>query len=68
LDPRQLLNLSLNWKSVFGSDFDASFFMTNALDEEYITFVSGLYNGAGAEFGVPGEPKMWGGRIKYNFN
>jgi iron complex outermembrane receptor protein len=67
LGARQLVNLNLGWKAIFGSPFDASFFMTNALNEKYYSYVAGLYSSAGQEFGVAGEPKMWGARVKYNF-
>lgn len=68
LSSHRLLNLNMGWKAVMGSQFDASLFMTNALNEKYISYVPGLYNQFGFEFDVTGEPKMWGGRIKYNFN
>jgi iron complex outermembrane receptor protein len=67
LSARQLLNLSAGWKAIYGSGFDASFFMTNALNKQYVTYVSGLYESVGAEFGTVGEPRMWGARLKYNF-
>jgi iron complex outermembrane receptor protein len=67
LGARQLLNLNLGWKGIFGSAFDASFFMTNALNEQYLSYVSGTYAGTGFESGTQGEPKMWGGRVKYTF-
>ncbi len=67
LPVRQLLNMNIGWKAIFGSPFDASFFVTNALNEEYNAYVSGLYNSAGAEYGVVGEPRMYGAKIKYNF-
>lgn len=64
---RQLLNLNLGWKAIYGSPFDATFFMTNALNENYYAFIPGLWHGAGAEFATTAEPKMWGARVKYNF-
>ncbi|HET8711993.1 MAG TPA: TonB-dependent receptor [Spongiibacteraceae bacterium] len=67
LPARQLLNLNVGWKAIYGSPFDAAFFMTNALNEKYRAYVAGLYDQTGAEFGVQGEPKMWGARVKYNF-
>ncbi|MFT3931401.1 MAG: TonB-dependent receptor [Spongiibacteraceae bacterium] len=67
LPPRQLLNLNMGWKAIFGSPFDAQLFMTNARDEEYNAYVAGLYVAEGAEFAVAGEPRMYGARIKYNF-
>jgi len=54
-------------EGIYGSGFDASIFVTNARDEEYRTYVSGLYTHLGAEFGTVGEPRMYGARIKYNF-
>lgn len=67
LDARQLLNLNAGWKGMYGSAFDTSFFVTNALNKKYINYVSGLYEHVGAEFGTVGEPRMWGVRAKYNF-
>ena len=63
----ELVNLNLTWKRIAGSRFDASLFMTNALDEEYTVYVPGLYNSVGAEFRQVGMPKMWGGRLRYSF-
>jgi outer membrane receptor protein involved in Fe transport len=63
----ELVNLNLTWKRIAGSAFDASLFMTNALDEEYTVYVPGLYNSVGAEFRQVGMPKMWGGRLRYSF-
>jgi len=67
LPARQLLNLNMGWKAIAGSPFDASLFMTNALNEKYPTYVPGVYDSLGMEFRVVGEPKMWGARVKYNF-
>ena len=57
----------MGWKAIFGSSFDTSLFVTNALNEQYRTYVAGLYKAAGAEFGTLGEPRMMGARIKYTF-
>lgn len=67
LPARQLLNLNAGWKAIAGSPFDASLFMTNALNEQYPSYVPGVYDSLGMEFRVVGEPKMWGARVKYNF-
>jgi iron complex outermembrane recepter protein len=67
LDSHRLVNLNMGWKAIAGSSFDASLFATNVLNEEYRTYVSGLYEQAGAEFGQVGEPRMYGARLKYNF-
>jgi iron complex outermembrane receptor protein len=62
-----VLNLNMNWIGIMGSNFDASLFMTNALDEEYTTYVAGLYHSMGFETRMVGTPKMWGARLRYNF-
>jgi iron complex outermembrane receptor protein len=67
LPARQLLNLNAGWKAIMGSAFDASLFVTNALNEEYATYNPGVYDSLGMGFQVVGEPKMMGARVKYNF-
>jgi iron complex outermembrane receptor protein len=67
LPSHRLLGLSANWKSIARSPFDASFFMTNAFNDEITTYVPGLYGQTGSEYRVVGEPRMWGVRLKYNF-
>ena len=67
LPVRQLLNLNAGWKAIYGSPFDASLFVTNALEEEYLAYTAGALNAGGVEYGVPGEPRMYGARVKYNF-
>ena len=63
----QLLNLNLNWSEVFGSSFDISLFGTNVLDEKYATYVSGTWGALGFESRQVGQPRMFGGRLRYNF-
>ena len=63
----QLLNVNLNWTEVFGSTFDISLFGTNVLDEEYATYVSGTWGALGFESRQVGQPRMFGGRLRYNF-
>jgi len=62
-----LLNLNLNWIGVAGLPVDASVFATNVTDEEYQTYVSGLFTSIGAEFQSVGMPRMIGVRLRYNF-
>ena len=62
----ELVNVNFNWNGIFGSGFDASAFVTNATDEEYITFMTGNWN-SGLESGQVGVPRMYGARIRYNF-
>ena len=62
----RLFNLNFNWTGVFGSPVDISAFVTNLTDEEYITYVSGLWLN-GFESGQVGMPRMYGARLRYNF-
>lgn len=41
--PMRLLNFSINWISIFGSQINGSLFMTTALNEKDVTFIEGLY-------------------------
>lgn len=67
LDAYEVVNANVNWNGIFGSQFDASLFATNLLDEEYTTYVSGLYHSLGFETRMTGVPRMWGARLRYNF-
>jgi iron complex outermembrane recepter protein len=63
-----LLNLNLNWNAIAGSPVDVSLFATNVTGKEYYQFIPGLASpGAGVEFGVLGEPRMYGARIRVRF-
>jgi iron complex outermembrane receptor protein len=59
-----LLNLNATWKSVLGSSFDASAFVTNVTNKIYA--VTGQA-GAGLDTITPGQPRIWGFRLRYNF-
>lgn len=61
-----LFNFSFAWDGVLNSPVDLSFFVTNATDEEYVTYVIGLWN-YGIEGGAVGIPRMYGMRVRYNF-
>lgn len=63
----ELVNFNLNWMNIFQSSFDASLFVTNALDEEYTAFIPGNYGSLGGEFRVVGQPRMFGARLRYSF-
>ncbi len=67
IDDYSLWNFNFDWSSVMGSRFDISAFVTNAMDEEYYTFVAGLYTVSGVEAGQTGLPRMYGARVRYNF-
>jgi iron complex outermembrane recepter protein len=61
-----LVNLSASWNSIFSSTADVSLFGTNMTNQRRLLFVPGL-DSSGAEFGVLGEPRMYGVRLRYRF-
>lgn len=63
----ELVNLNMNWNRILGSAFDMSLFVTNALDEEYSTYVPGNFDSIGGELQQAGIPRMVGARLRYNF-
>jgi iron complex outermembrane receptor protein len=67
LDSYDLVNFNVNWSSIAGSAFDGSLFVTNAFDEEYEVYRSGLWGVGGFETGMTGLPRMFGARVRYNF-
>ncbi|TGD73417.1 TonB-dependent receptor [Mangrovimicrobium sediminis] len=66
LDSYDLWNFNYSWEGIFGTGVDLAAFVTNATDEEYVTYVTGNWN-SGFEFGQVGMPRMYGARIRYNF-
>ncbi|HEX8059224.1 MAG TPA: TonB-dependent receptor, partial [Novosphingobium sp.] len=66
LEARNLLNLNLNWNRVANSPIDLSLFATNVTNQKYYAFISGLAS-VGFEGGNPGEPRMYGVRVRYSF-
>ena len=66
--PSSVLNGNLDWTAMFGSQFDGSLFVTNATNDRYVTYVPGLYGGFGFEPHAVGEPRMYGARLRYNFD
>lgn len=62
-----LLNLNASWLGIMGSGFDLTVFGTNVRDEEYLTYVSGVYNTLSFETRQVGMPKLYGARLRYSF-
>jgi outer membrane protein OmpA-like peptidoglycan-associated protein len=61
-----LLNLSVDWKNIYGQPVDGSFFMSNALDKAY--YLGGYpIDSLGFAAALYGEPRMFGFRVKYRF-
>lgn len=63
---RDLLNLNISWNAIAGSSIDAAVFATNVTKQKYYNYVPGLAS-SGAEFAVLGEPRMYGGRVRFRF-
>ena len=61
-----LVDANVNWANVASLPIDLNFFVTNLTNKHYYTFFSGL-GGAGFEDGNVGEPRMFGGTVKYHF-
>jgi hypothetical protein len=62
-----LTGLNLDWMGILGSRFDAGMFASNVFDQRYTPYIVGIYNEAGFESEVPGEPRMFGGHVRVNF-
>ena len=62
-----LLNVNVDWRSMFGLPVDASFFMTNVTNEKIVTFPGGSWQTFGADAGQLNLPRMFGVRLKYRF-
>ncbi|QZP07541.1 TonB-dependent receptor [Caenibius sp. WL] len=62
-----LLNASLDWRNVMGSNFDISVFGTNLADKKYAITNTGVYQTIGAQSQMYGEPRMYGVRVRYAF-
>jgi iron complex outermembrane recepter protein len=62
-----LLNLNLNWNSIFKSPVDAELFVTNATNKLYYTNGTQYYLNFGFEDRYVGEPRMYGVRVKVRF-
>jgi iron complex outermembrane receptor protein len=62
------VNLSADWESFLGAPVDASFFMTNATNEQHFVYpTAGGLATYGIEGGRVGPPRMFGFRLKYRF-
>ncbi|HEX8055784.1 MAG TPA: TonB-dependent receptor [Novosphingobium sp.] len=62
-----LLNLNLTWKDVGGHPIDLSVFGTNVTNKKYYVSSANGLSSVGADFVIPGEPAMYGARVKIRF-
>ena len=67
LDSRDLLNVNLNWNSIAGAPVDVGLFATNVTDEEYYSFMPGIYGYLAFQTASIGAPRMYGARVRYRF-
>jgi Outer membrane receptor proteins, mostly Fe transport len=69
LEPFGLLNVSLDWKNVYGSGFDIGLFGTNLVNKTYRISHSDVYQPGALLYqaSLYGEPRMYGLRLKYTF-
>jgi iron complex outermembrane receptor protein len=67
LPPTNLVNINVNWNSVFGQPIDAAFFMTNVTNKIYPVNLGTTLQTAGYENFIYGAPRMWGVRLRYRF-
>lgn len=66
-DSYGLLSVSAGWEQIMGSRLDASLFVTNATDKDYTVGGLPFTAGLGTATLTWGAPRMWGGRLRYNF-
>jgi iron complex outermembrane receptor protein len=62
-----LLNLRADWTHVLGSRLTLSAFVTNATNKVYQVTAEDFYNATGTSVAVFGEPRMFGGSVRYDF-
>jgi iron complex outermembrane receptor protein len=62
-----LLNVTLDWSKIMGSNISGQVFARNVLNENYIVGVLSLQEQLGLTTRTYGEPRMYGVTLKYNF-
>lgn len=67
LPATNLINVNANWNDVLGQPIDLAFFVTNVTNEIYPVGVLGQWTSGGYDGSLMGQPRMWGGRLRYKF-
>jgi iron complex outermembrane receptor protein len=62
-----LLSLGAEMKDIGRSGWDASVFVTNALNKDYVVALSAAFETNGYTTYSYGEPRMFGVRLRYRF-
>lgn len=66
LPSSRLLNLNVNWENLGGLPVDASIFVTNVTKEKVFLHAN-VQAQNGFVSNIIGEPRMWGGRLRFKF-
>jgi len=67
VDSYDVYKFYTSWNGVFGSNFDVSLWVDNLFDDNYIVRKN-VQAGLGYRTYVYGDPRMYGLRLRYNFN
>ena len=67
LESQGLLNASLTWSAIKGSNFDVMLFGTNLTDEDYRISNSNVWNLVYYRASIYGEPRILGVRLSYHW-
>lgn len=67
LESYGLLNASLSWNGIAGSNFDATVFVNNLTNKLYRVSNSNTYNDLLTWTTLYGEPRMYGLKLRYRF-
>lgn len=62
-----ITNFNINWQRIYGSHFDLTLYVDNALNALYIQNVQLGIPTFGVYTGVEAPPRMFGARLRYNF-
>lgn len=63
----ELLNLNADWKHIYGTQASLGVYINNALEEEYDFAMLDVMSSVGFSSRIPGEPRTYGVRLKYEF-
>lgn len=61
------VNLRADWSNVMGTPFDASLFVRNALDDEWLVGSNSLMAAIGFQTNTWNEPRTYGLQLRYRF-
>lgn len=67
IDDFDLINASLAWYQIFGSNFNLQLFVTNLEDKQYRISNSNVWREVYYKSDIWGEPRMYGARLSYRW-